>query len=256
MAKSIGLVGTLSGKSGNFVFCKGADGRTIVRPYQPQVYNPKTAAQSLQRSKMVLAGQLSSMASNALLVPMNQGRKVANRSAFVKNILRKADVDIESNTYVSTILAEDIVFGRGSVAPRYTSVVGSPEEGKVSVLYSPVNVSADMIGKVGVRTIVVYARKEGQKQVFQSIEFVDSMIESTSTDTGVSVPAPNAVPDSTYYAVFAVPFELTEDAAAQYGNGSYGSGSGFSAILRSTPSLVKDWGDSLLVADFALFPGE
>ena len=121
MAKSIGLVGTLSGKSGNFVFCKGVNGRTIVRPYQPQVYNPKTDAQSGQRSKMVLAGQLSSMASSALLVSMNMGRKVANRSAFVRNILRKADWDHESTNYVSSIFAEDIIFGRGSVAPHYNA---------------------------------------------------------------------------------------------------------------------------------------
>jgi len=259
MAKSIGLVGTLSGKSGNFVFCKGADGRTIVRPYQPQVYNPKTAAQSGQRSKMVLAGQLSSMASSALLVSMNMGRKVANRSAFVRNILRKADYDHESTNYVSSIFAEDIVFGRGSVAPHFDAsgeIVQGAAGGKVTCQYQPVGITADMVNRVGIRTIVLCARKEGQNQVFQSIEYTDALFTSTNNPLDVDVQIPSAVVDSTYYAVYAVPFELSEEGAAQFGDGGYANAQAISAVLRTTNSVVKDWGDSRLVSDFTLYVGE
>lgn len=259
MAKSIGLIGTLSGKAGNFVFCKGSDGRTIVRPYQPQVYNPKSAAQSGQRSKMVLAGRLSSMASNELLVSMNMGRKVANRSAFVRNILRKADYDHESTNYVSSIFAEDIIFGRGAVAPRFSTggdIVQGITDGKVEVSYTPSGITSEMVGKVGVRTIVLCARKEGQNEVFECLKYADALFSSASASLSVSIPIPDAVVDSTFVAVYAVPFELTDEASSQFGTGSYGSTEAFSAILRSSASVVKDWGDSRLIQDFVLYTGE
>lgn len=254
MAKSIGLVGTLSGKSGNFVFCKGANGRTIVRPYQPQVYNPKTAAQSLQRSKMVLAGQLSSLCPSSLLVSMGMGRKVANRSAFVRNILRRADADVEGGRYEVSIFPEDLVFGRGSVQNHVTLDMEtySTFSGPLEFDYLPVGVTNDMVNKVGVRTVVVCASKEEQQQVFDDIQYTDTLITSTTNRIHVSIPLPAAVPEKTMVCVYAIPFELTEAAASQFADGTifvpaaHGS---IKAIMASNPSMVKEWGDSYVASE-------
>ena len=254
MAKSIGLVGTLSGKAGNFVFCKGTDGRTVVRPYQPQVYNPKTAAQSLQRSKMVLAGQLSSLCPSSLLVSMGMGRKVANRSAFVRNILRRADADVEGGHYEVSLLAEDLVFGRGSVQNHvaidmetYTTF-----NGPLEFDYLPVGVTADMVNRVGVRTVVVCVSKEEQQQVFDDVQFTDTLITSTTNRIHITIPLPAAVAEKTMVCVYSIPFELTESAASQFADetvfvpDALGS---IKAIMASNPSMVKEWGDSYVASD-------
>lgn len=255
MAKSIGLVGTLSGKAGNFVFCKGSDGRTIVRPYQPQVYNPKTTAQSLQRSKMVLAGKLSSLCPSELLVSMGMGRKVANRAAFVRNLLRRAEADVEGGNYIPSLLAEDLVFGRGSVQSHVTLDMDSYTtlEGPLEFDYVPVGVTNDMVNKIGVRTVVVCASKEPTQQVFDDVVYTDTLITSSSARIHVTIPLPDAVEDKTMLAVYSIPFELTEEAASQFAGegGIYAPNAlgSIKAILTTNPSVVKEWGDSRLASE-------
>lgn len=255
MAKSIGLVGTLSGKSGNFVFCKGADGRTIVRPYQPQVYNPKTAAQSTQRAKMVLAGLLSSITPSALLVSMGAGRKVANRSAFVRNILRRAEVDLVDGNYRAGILPENIIFSRGVSPERYTVATPVLSASKVTVTITP-QLSADMVGKAGVRVVAIVANKYQGGQNFEQVVFQDVVFSSENTAQSVDLNVQTLEPDFSFVGVYTIPFDLTSDAVSQYAgnNGLDDAGATtLAAALQANSSLVKSWGDSRIVGDFIPF---
>lgn len=255
MAKSIGLVGTLSGKSGNFVFCKGADGRTIVRPYQPQVFNPKSSAQSLQRSKMVLAGKLSSITPSVVLVSMNAGRKVANRSAFVQNILRKSVSTSEGGDFQATILPEDIIFSRGIAPMRCTVATPVLSATRATVSVTP-NISAELVGKAGVRLVAVVADKLGDGQNFVEIAFQDVVFASESTAQSVEITLSHLVSGQSYVGVYAIPFDITESAASQFAgvNGIDATGATMlAATLKTNPSMVKDWGDSRIVEDFIPF---
>lgn len=58
MAKMRGIVGSISGRSGNQVFCKGSNGSTIMRVYQPQVSNPRTDRQVRARDRFARAAKL------------------------------------------------------------------------------------------------------------------------------------------------------------------------------------------------------
>lgn len=255
MAKSIGLVGTLSGKSGNFVFCKGADGRTIVRPYQPQVYNPKTAGQSAQRAKMVLAGLLSSITPSSLLVCMGAGRKVANRSAFVQNLLRKAESELIDGNYQASLLGEDVIFARG-VAPMRCSI-SRPDlsEAKVTVTVTP-QISSEMVGNCGVRLVALVADKIEQHQNFREVAFTDVVFATTSTAQSVDIPVTALTAGVSFVAVYAIPFDVKAAAASQFAgvNGiTEEPATMLAAALRTNSSLVKAWGDSRIVGDFIPF---
>ena len=255
MAKSIGLVGTLSGKSGNFVFCKSADGRTIVRPYQPQVYNPKTAAQSAQRSKMVLAGLLSSITPSALLVAMGAGRKVANRSAFVRNILRKCEVTLSGGDYRAAIVPEDIVFARGEAPARFTVATPVVTATKATVTVTPA-ISSDLVNKTGVRLVAVVAEKYGDNINFIEVKFQDVLFSTVSTAQTVDIPLSTLVSGQSFVGVYTIPFDISNEAVSQFG-GENGldntSATILAASLTSNTSIVKDWGDSRIVGDFLPF---
>lgn len=255
MAKSIGLVGTLSGKAGNFVFCKGVDGRTIVRPYQPQVYNPKTAGQSAQRAKMALAGLISSITPSSLLVGMGAGRKVANRAAFVQNILRKAESVLVDGQYRAGIVGDDIIFARG-VAPLRCSM-GRPTltESKVTVQVTP-NITEELYGKVGVRLVAVVVEKEGLEINFKEVAFSDVVLTGNTAITQDINLASALVSRESYVGTYAIPFEITAEAASEYlgENGVITANvTTLVASLRSNSSLIKDWGDSRMLEDFQLW---
>ena len=68
MAKSTNGLGQFRGKLGGAVFAVNA-GEQIVRQYQPQVANPRTAAQLTQRAKMNLTGKLSAIVRNSAITP-------------------------------------------------------------------------------------------------------------------------------------------------------------------------------------------
>lgn len=257
MAKSIGLVGTLSGKSGNFVFCKGADGRTIVRPYQPQVYNPKTAGQSMQRAKMVLAGLLSSITPSAVLVSMGAGRKVANRSAFVRNILRKCEVDEVGGDYRAVIVPEDIVFARGEAPVRFSVATPSLTATKVTVSVTPA-ISTDLVNKTGVRLVAVVMEKYQNHVNFIEVKYQDVIFTTASTAQTVEINLSALTANESHVGVYAIPFDISSDAISQFG-GENGldntSATVLAAALTSNASLVKAWGDSHIVGNFIPFTG-
>lgn len=256
MAKAVGFIGTISGKSGNLVFAKGANGQTIMRPYQPVVYNPKSSGQSLQRSKMCLAAALSKVCPSEMLVSLSLGRKLANRSFFTRNVLRRAASNYDSPTsaYQASILADEIIFGRGAETTRVTMASATITATKVTVVLNTSAVSSADLGKVGVRLIAVAANKDGG-QSFTGTGYADFVVDSASASVSVDVSVPQLTANKDYVALYMVPFRLTDEAAQQYSTSSgYAEASSvLQVIMASETSTVKSWGDSTLIQDFDLF---
>lgn len=253
MAKAVGFIGTISGKSGNVVFAKGANGQTIMRPYQPVVYNPKSSGQSLQRSKMCLAAALSKVCPSEMLVSLSLGRKLANRSFFTKNILRRAASNYASNAsaYQATIMAEEIVFGRGAETTRVSMSTVSLDAASVTVELNTNSVPQVDLGKVGVRLIALVANKNGG-QSFSGAGYADLVVDSQAASVSVRIPLPTLQANADYVAVWMVPFRLTDEAAQQYASsaGFESTGSLLQVLMASESSTVKSWGDSTLISDF------
>ena len=102
------------GKVGTLVGMKGKNGsayiRTLVTPS-----NPKTAAQTDQRVKMSLAGQMSKLTPQALLIGMSSDRRM-RRPNFTSNIVRNAVVTTVNNQRAAKIDPALVLFSDGAAA--------------------------------------------------------------------------------------------------------------------------------------------
>lgn len=109
MAKLRGIVSaSISGKSGGVVFAKGADGSTIMRPYQPKVKNPNTVAQMGVRAKFKLLSMVGAGMKNALMLAANRGE--TQRNAFIRANFNNATV----TGATAKIDAENLIISRGT----------------------------------------------------------------------------------------------------------------------------------------------
>lgn len=76
-----GILGKASGKLGSAVFATQG-GQQVVRQYQPNVKNPNTEAQTMQRARFKLMTQLSSSYANVIAIPRSGAQ--TSRNLFVK----------------------------------------------------------------------------------------------------------------------------------------------------------------------------
>lgn len=114
MAKSVGLVGTLRGKAGNYVYAKGENGSTIVRAYQPQVTNPNTDAQILQRAKLNLAGRLSKITPKSVIIGMDGATNRQRRSRYNALIAKSATATVSGGQGTASITDAQLMFSEGN----------------------------------------------------------------------------------------------------------------------------------------------
>lgn len=127
-----------TGKVGTLVGMKGKNGsayiRTLVTPA-----NPKTSAQTDQRVKMSLAGQMSKLTPQALLVGMSNDKRM-RRPNFTGNIARNAVVTTINDQRAAKIDPALVLFSDGPAAvvesnpmevTAKTAVVEFIVEGKV-----------------------------------------------------------------------------------------------------------------------------
>lgn len=241
MAKSVGLIGTLSGKVGNAVFCKGENGGTIVRAYQPQVNNPKSSAQTAQRAKLNLIGRLSQVTPAEVLVGLG-GSKRRNRAMFLSNCLRAAATATVEGVFQATIDPEDIVFSKGS-APISAAM------GNVTIdatgLETTLQLSdATLAGKYGERLImaVIDPKSEGG---YSLIRYEDYVLED-SDSTPVRIDYGAIVAEDSMVVLYRVPFVLTPVGATMVYEGISNDTHNIIAAVLQTEGAVKAFGHSAM----------
>lgn len=123
-----------TGKVGTLVGMKGKGGsayiRTLVTPA-----NPKTAAQTDQRVKMSLAGQMSKLTPQALLVGMSPDKRM-RRPNFTGNIARNAVVTSVDGQRAAKIDPARVLFSDGAAAivdSTNIQVQAKPDEVNITV---------------------------------------------------------------------------------------------------------------------------
>lgn len=138
MARIYGLNGFIQGKQGNNVFSV-SNGVQVVKAYQPQVSNPRTAGQREQRSKFALAGKMSGCTPSGALVGLVGANPRARRSRFVSLLVNAAAVAASGTDLVASVPFESIVFSEGSL-PMFSL---------------PITVSAQFVGTEARTTVTV-----------------------------------------------------------------------------------------------------
>lgn len=97
MAKGKNMLGKFRGKVGATVFRTEAGIGQIASEYNPNPKNPRTIAQTRQRGKMNLAGQLSKLTPSAALIGLDSNKRMA-RGKFVSNILKNTTMPATLST--------------------------------------------------------------------------------------------------------------------------------------------------------------
>ena len=110
-----------TGRIGGLVF-KVVNGKQVITPYKKEVFNPRTEAQMTNRAKFALAGMISKIVPKEVLVGMSPDRR-SRRPLFTSNIVRHANVSVESGVVKATLNANDLVFSQGVAAPVTVSGV-------------------------------------------------------------------------------------------------------------------------------------
>lgn len=115
MGKVVGLIGSASGKIGNIVYAV-TNGIQTARAWQPNVSNPKSNAQMLQRAKGNLVGRISSIVPKAVITGLGaNGRE--RRSRFLKIALNNAVSQLIDGQFVARLNPANLVFSEGAGIP-------------------------------------------------------------------------------------------------------------------------------------------
>lgn len=120
---------------GNVVGQKAGDGKYKISAYQPEVTNPRSTAQQVQRSKFSFLGKLAVILGNEALVGMSNTKHRTTQLAFIsKNIANVVMQVIGDPTQVDPVLTMSLLqmSDGGVVTPQLT--LGSVSESVVSVV--------------------------------------------------------------------------------------------------------------------------
>lgn len=123
MAKLIGGVFSKgSGRLGGHVLAV-SNGQQIVREYQPNVANPRTSLQKAQRAKVVLAGKLSQITPDAVIIGLAENKR-DRRSEYTRTIIKNARVQEVGGEYTAVLLPGELIFSHGQEAGGVTATIG------------------------------------------------------------------------------------------------------------------------------------
>lgn len=233
MAKVISLQGKARGKIGGIVYRVEAGIGMIASEYNPSPRNPRTLAQTVQRNKMNLAGQLSSMLPYAVIAGMGRSRREA-RASFISNLLR---VSTSQSTTAGTIRAQidfnQLLISRGIQVPLETSIAAGTAEGSVVMRVPAPSATENILGYI---YVFITTSEDG----FKSVEY--GTIENNTSEVTYNAPAAIVASGATIGVNgFIVPIVNTGDASrASYERMiiAWEGGSGY-AYTEAVRSLVS-----------------
>lgn len=246
MAKLVGLIGTGRGKLGNMVLYKGTKGETLARAYQPQVFNPNSEGQIMQRAKINLIGQVSKMVGKDLIKPFG-GTSRANRSEFNRILIKATSVDASVETptgYKASISPADIKFSKGATVLQASASAASILADSLSLsltLYNEGNVN-----RYGERIVAVVYSTANADAVSQ-VAFADTVLtaataQSVTVRFGAPLVAGNVV------AYYRIPFAIADASLASNYGEIYGTTSEIAAAITQNASSQLEWGNTVFVA--------
>lgn len=243
MAKITNLIGSISGRAGGMVFSKGENGGVgYMRAYQPQVQNPKSAAQTDQRTKCILVGKLSAVTPKQVLIGM-AGTNRRRRAEFLKNLMDVAVIDRSNpGSVVAQIAPEDIIFSRGAEPLRATA--GAITDSATQVTTTITLQDASYAGSYGER-LVLAVIDPAQKGGYSYLMYQDILLENTTAVT-VQFNLPSTPVDQTMFCIYRIPFVLNEQGTAATKSDLYNNGTLILANIVENASNIRDYGNSTL----------
>lgn len=243
MAKITNLIGSISGRAGGMVFSKGEKGGVgYMRAYQPQVQNPKSPAQTDQRTKCVLVGKLSAVTPKQVLIGM-AGTNRRRRAEFLKNLMDVAVIDrTNPGSVVAQIAPADIIFSRGAEPLR--AAAGAITATATQVSTTVTLQDAEYAGQYGERLVLAVIDPE-EKGGYSYLLYQDILLSSTEAQT-VQFNLPTTPIDETMFCLYRIPYVLNEQGVAATKSDIYNNGTLILANIVENTSNIRDYGNSTL----------
>lgn len=247
MGKVVGLIGSASGKIGNLVYAV-TNGIQTARVYQPIVSNPKSALQTMQRSKGNLAGRISGFTPRTAIMGLGTNNR-ARRGEFLRNILKKAMVVTTASGYEAKIDNPDILFSRGSVNLSIASGTVTALNNSMSVTLTGVasgTISPEVYASMQTRLVAMVYDSTSQEliEVVTSIAVKPAIGGTAATLLAVSNSG------GYYVDVYAIPMSTADGSAITISSGlALKDDDAIAAALSvNANSVVFNYGKSSLIA--------
>lgn len=242
MAVFTKMWGSARGRVGGVVFSKGDNGLVYGRSYQPTVNNPKTTGQLNQRAKMNLVGQMSSVTPKEVLIGMGVGSNRLRRSEFTRHLLGVVTLTTTSGSTIAKVAPGDVVFSKGASPIKAVADAAGRVLTANSIMVATQLVDATFAGRYGER-IVVALIDPTNKSGYSSLVYGDIIYDNTSVKN-LTLTFPKPIVTDTMVCVYRLPFTLTEDGTQAFQQ-MVNDGTDITAALVNSPSMVKEWGNSI-----------
>lgn len=244
MAKVAGLIGSASGKVGNIVYVV-TNGIQVARVYQPVVSNPKSNLQLIQRTKGNLAGRVSSFIPRTAIIGLGENNRM-RRGAFLRNMLKSAQVTQIGNDYTAKIADEDVMFSVGTTPLLMYSVQRSASQHTLSITLSGNAVIDAKVYDACATRIVALIYDEGRQEL---IECVTAMAVKPEQGGTAVTTIPISTAQGFVAAVYLIPMSTNDGTKVTINTeSSYLDDNDISAMLSINSSkVVFSYGRSLFI---------
>lgn len=247
MGKVVGLIGSASGKIGNLVYAV-TNGIQTARVYQPIVSNPKSALQTMQRSKGNLAGRISGLTPRTAIMGLGANNR-ARRGEFLRNILKKAVVVQSASGYEAKIDNPDVLFSRGSVILSVINPSVVAGENSIAVTLTGPNaatIPADIYASLQTRLVAMVYDSSSQELV----EVVTAMANKPGQGGNAATALVTAHPSGYYADIYAIPMSTADGTAVSIDSGlALKDDDAIAAALSvNANAIVFNYGRSVLIA--------
>lgn len=208
-------------------------GEQIIRTYNGNVANPRTSLQMAHRAKVVLAGKLSALAPDAVIMGMASSKR-DRRSAFSSNIINNAVATSTPTGQKAVIAPEKLLFAKGSRLDSIGAEFSVESNVAVQVSVAPA-VSVDAI-------MVVAVEYNGSILEYSYINY--GIITDFSQDETIDLSGKSLTGNVN---VYCIPLTRKASAGRASGAGVSREDSGYAATLDITNPDIYDFHESLYV---------
>lgn len=243
MSKGQILLGKQRGKVGGFVARVDSGVGQILSEYNPHPKNPRTLAQTTQRAKMNLAGQISKTTPRELIAGMNpNGRKA--RSMFVSNIIKNAVISSD-NVNAVEIDFTSVKYSKGvSIAIPLAAAYDS-EHNKVNATPDFSDTPENCTGAMVICVVSLNNVEAGPAAVYTNY----ALVEKSETPSAASFDVPEGLAGQSAANIYVVPLLNTATGVVVNWGALLTSNAVYQAEFLRSLAIAGGYGESQWMAD-------
>lgn len=246
MSKGQILLGKQRGKVGGFVARVDSGVGQVLSEYNPHPKNPRTLAQTTQRAKMNLAGQISKVVPSECIVGLDtNGRKA--RSMFVSNLLKAITVT-QTTPLKASMYYASLKFSKGVSEGIEVTATYNSTDAAVSVELNFDAASEKCIGAM----VITLEHTSNETTNTMAPVFNYRVLEKTASVVTTTIERASAASAPAVMDIFIVPIVETSSNVRAAFNVLVAGAMDMHATASRTIAAAKGYGESVAAAEVPL----